>query len=210
VSHLAVRRGLGDHARRRVRRRSNQSASMSRLKTSEEIFLETAKKLLTTKRKVKLFDRQGRLWKEIDIPLGVLEAVVTFSFLLGTRRSSISYTSRVSQPGRSEGFQCRIACLCCRCVADRFARESGCCALLRPARKFLRVACFAQFKQSFVPREILTPHSEQTCSGFGWLTSGTSLSFTSRLLRCVRRVAICCRASLDVKLGFVTEDQIAI
>jgi hypothetical protein len=34
--------------------------------------LETVKKLLTTNRKAKLFDRQGQLWEEIEIPVSVL------------------------------------------------------------------------------------------------------------------------------------------
>jgi hypothetical protein len=34
--------------------------------------METVKKLLTTNRKVKLFDRQGKLWEEIEIPVSVL------------------------------------------------------------------------------------------------------------------------------------------
>ena len=42
----------------------------------------------------------------------------------------------MSHVGRSEGFQFWIACLCLSIVAARFARHSGCCALLRPALKF--------------------------------------------------------------------------
>ena len=34
--------------------------------------MESVKKLLSTNRKVKLFDRQGTLWETIEIPLGVL------------------------------------------------------------------------------------------------------------------------------------------
>jgi hypothetical protein len=41
-------------------------------------FMQTAKKLLATKRKVKLFDRQGKLWEEIEIPLGVLSGLPKF------------------------------------------------------------------------------------------------------------------------------------
>jgi len=41
-------------------------------------FMQTAKKLLATKRKVKLFDRQGKLWEGIEIPLGVLSGLPKF------------------------------------------------------------------------------------------------------------------------------------
>ena len=34
--------------------------------------MQTAKKLLATKRKVKLFDRQGGLFEEIELPVTVL------------------------------------------------------------------------------------------------------------------------------------------
>jgi hypothetical protein len=34
--------------------------------------METVKKMLTTRRRVKLFDRQGTLWETIEVPLGVL------------------------------------------------------------------------------------------------------------------------------------------
>jgi hypothetical protein len=34
--------------------------------------MKTAKKLFTTKRRVKLFDRRGKLWEEIEIPPGVV------------------------------------------------------------------------------------------------------------------------------------------
>ena len=34
--------------------------------------METVKKLLTAKKKVKLFDRQGKFWEEIEIPVSVL------------------------------------------------------------------------------------------------------------------------------------------
>jgi hypothetical protein len=47
--------------------------------------------------------------------------------------------------------------LCSRCVAERFARDSGWCAFLRPTRKFLRVACFPQFEQKRVPHPLLLP-----------------------------------------------------
>ena len=40
--------------------------------------METANKLLTTKRKVKLFDRQGKLWETIALPLGVLSGLPKF------------------------------------------------------------------------------------------------------------------------------------
>src|SRR5712692_2126541 len=100
----------------------------------------------------------------------------------------------------SEGFQAPTRCLCVFMVSALLARYSGCCARLRPTRKFLRVACFAQFEQNFLSLLILTPQLPQTCSGFGWFTAGTSLPFTSRLFRCVRRVAISCRASLDAGL----------
>jgi|HubBroStandDraft_6_1064221.scaffolds.fasta_scaffold1479571_2 hypothetical protein len=40
--------------------------------------METAKKFLATKRKVKLFDRQGKPWEEIEIPLGVLSGLPKF------------------------------------------------------------------------------------------------------------------------------------
>jgi hypothetical protein len=40
--------------------------------------METAKKLLTTRRRVKLFTREGTLWEEIEIPLGVLSGLPKF------------------------------------------------------------------------------------------------------------------------------------
>ncbi len=40
--------------------------------------MKTATKVFTTKRRVKLFDRQGNLWEEIDIPLGELSGLPKF------------------------------------------------------------------------------------------------------------------------------------
>jgi hypothetical protein len=40
--------------------------------------METAKKSLTTRRRVKLFTREGTLWEEIEIPLGVLSGLPKF------------------------------------------------------------------------------------------------------------------------------------
>jgi hypothetical protein len=48
-------------------------------------------------------------------------------------------------------------------VAERFAIDSGCWALLRPTWKFLRVACFAQFEQSLLSLGILTPQTALEC-----------------------------------------------
>src|SRR2546427_122540 len=56
---------------------------------------------------------------------------------------------------------------------------------------------------------MIFPHPRQTLSGFGALTDGTSLPFTERFRLCVRRVAISCRASLDVEVGLDLEDQIS-
>jgi hypothetical protein len=73
----------------------------------------------------------------------------TFDF--GTRVSAgctlLTNTSRVNQLGRSDGFQFRMACFCNFWVADRFARNSGRCAVLRPWSKFLRVNGKVQFPQ---------------------------------------------------------------
>ena len=67
----------------------------------------------------------------------------------------------------------------------------------------------AQFAQWFLSALMGLPHPLQTCSGFGCLTSSTLLPFTSRLLRCVRRVAISCRAMLVVEVALDTQDQIS-
>jgi hypothetical protein len=50
-----------------------------------------------------------------------------------------------------------MTCLCCRCVADRFARNSGCCAFLRPVSMFSPVALTAHFEQKWLPRPLLLP-----------------------------------------------------
>src|SRR6267143_7072295 len=102
-----------------------------------------------------------------------------------------------------------MACLCCRCVADHFARNSGCCAALRPASKFSFVTATAHLWQWRLPLRTSFPHPRQTLSGFGALTDGTSLPLTERFRLCVRRVAISCRASLDVVVGLDTEDQVS-
>src|SRR5215469_2343875 len=62
-----------------------------------------------------------------------------FGTCLSAGCTLLTNTSRVSQPGKSDGFQFRIACLCDFWVAARFSRNSGCCAVLRPSSKFLRV-----------------------------------------------------------------------
>ena len=84
----------------------------------------------------------------------------------------LTYTSRVNQAGRSEGFQFRMACLCIRCVAERFARDSGRCAVLRPTSKFSRVTVTAQSAQKRLSLRICFPQPRQRRSGFGASTVG--------------------------------------
>src|SRR5438105_4839657 len=100
----------------------------------------------------------------------------------------------------AEGFQAPICFLCACMVLARLVRFSGRCPIRLPTRNVLRIACFAHFEQSLLSLLMWTPQSEQRCSGRGWSTEGTSLPFISRLLRCVRRVAISCLARLDAGL----------
>src|SRR6266851_5249211 len=76
-----------------------------------------------------------------------------------------------------------MASLCRRCVAERFASDSGCWALLRPALKLLRLAGFAQFEQRLLSLSILTPQSQQTCFGVGNSIVG-KLGWPFASLRC--------------------------
>lgn len=69
-----------------------------------------------------------------------------------------------------------------------------------------RVAIWrSHFLQCFESRCSTFPHPRQILSGFGIMMRGTSLLFTSRLFRWVRRVAILRRATVDVVLD--TDDQ---
>jgi hypothetical protein len=99
-------------------------------------------------------------------------------------------------------------------------REAACLARasgLRAARRPIRAAStrrsvapsMAQFAESVRSGLMPFPQPLQTCSGFGCFTVGTSLSFASRLFRCVRRVAMSRRASLDGDAGLDTEDHTA-
>src|SRR5712691_984575 len=80
----------------------------------------------------------------------------------------LTYTSRVNQAGTSAGFQFWMACLCIRCVSERFARNSGRCAALRPTSKFSRVTVTAQSVQNrlFLSRSFF-PQTRQRRSGRG-------------------------------------------
>jgi len=102
----------------------------------------------------------------------------------------LTKTSRVNQEGRSDGSQPRIACFCNLWVAERFARNSGSCAALRPSSKFLRVTGklhSAQRRRSLLPR--FSPQPEQRRSIFGASTVGKGgRPFASRRYRWVRGV----------------------
>ena len=109
-------------------------------------------------------------------------------------------TSLVSQCGCFDESHAEHASACRRREAACLARASGLRAATRPIRAaFPRrsvAPSIAQFAQWFLSGLMAFPQPLQACSGFGRFTPGTSLPFTSRLLRCVRRVAINCRVSL--------------
>jgi len=97
-----------------------------------------------------------------------------FATLASAGCTRVTYTSRVSQSGRSEGLQFRMACLCIRCVAERFARNSGRCAALRPTSKPSRTTVTAQSAQCRrrLSLRICFPQPRQRQSGFGVSTVG--------------------------------------
>src|SRR5713101_7936473 len=104
----------------------------------------------------------------------------------------------------AEDCQAPICSLCARMVLARLAIISGLFATLRPSVKFFRVARFPHFEQNFLSLGIAAPQLH-LCWGFGRVIDGTLLPLTSLRRDCVRRVAISCRASLDV--GLEIEDQ---
>src|ERR1700674_4648243 len=92
-----------------------------------------------------------------------------------------------------------MACLCCRCVADRFASDSGRCAFLRPASKVLCVAITAHFGQKWLPRRrICFPEPGQSASGFGISTAGRD----GRPLACLRCCCVNREAGTRLRAAF--------
>src|SRR5215467_13521269 len=104
----------------------------------------------------------------------------------------LTYASRVSQLGRSEGFQFLMASLRARCVSDRFLRASGCWAASRPKSKFSRVTCNAHLLQCDTPRLRLSPQPRQRRSTLGTSIRGNEgRPFASLRCCCVKGVCKC-------------------
>jgi hypothetical protein len=134
-----------------------------------------------------------------------VDAPASSGWILWENNSAVSHAGWLDASQDERAFACRRSDSAC------FARASGLRAATRPIRAaFARrsvAPSTAQFAQWFRSGLMAFPQPLQTCSGFGRFTLGTSLSATSRLSRCVSRVAINCRVSLSLEVALDTDDQ---
>jgi len=95
------------------------------------------------------------------------DRTVDFATRTSAGCTCLTNTSRVNQPGRSDGFQFRIACLCIYWVAERFTRNRR-CAVPRPSWKFLRITGklhSEQWRRSLLPSFFRQPEHRRSIFG---------------------------------------------